>query len=131
MLDSLKHFAPSRKSVSLVPLIDIVFILLLFFLLTTAVVKDRQLSMNSQVLDTAKQVDTVYILLETEAGVISNGSNKISSSDTQELSKWLRSIGFESSYVIDVLPEVSTQAMISLLDRMRDAGATNLTINLQ
>lgn len=131
MLDSLKHFAPSRKSVSLVPLIDIVFILLLFFLLTTAVVKDRQLSMNSQVLDTAKQVDTVYILLETEAGVISNGSNKISSSDTQELSKWLRSIGFESSYIIDVLPEVSTQAMISLLDRMRDAGATNLTINLQ
>lgn len=131
MLDSLKHFAPSRKSVSLVPLIDIVFILLLFFLLTTAVVKDRQLSMNSQVLDTAKQVDTVYVLLETEAGVISNGSNKISSSDTQELSKWLRSLGFESSYVIDVLPEVSTQAMISLLDRMRDAGATNLTINLQ
>lgn len=131
MLDSLKHFAPSRKSVSLVPLIDIVFILLLFFLLTTAVVKDRQLSMNSQVLETAKQVDTVYVLLETEAGVISNGSNKISSSDTQELSKWLRSLGFESSYVIDVLPEVSTQAMISLLDRMRDAGATSLTINLQ
>lgn len=131
MLDSLKHFAPSRKSVSLVPLIDIVFILLLFFLLTTAVVKDRQLSMNSQLLETAKQVDTVYVLLETEAGVISNGSNKISSSDTQELSKWLRSIGFESSYIIDVLPEVSTQAMISLLDRMRDAGATNLTINLQ
>lgn len=131
MLDSLKHLTPSRKSVSLVPLIDIVFILLLFFLLTTAVVKDRQLSMNSQVLDTAKQVDTVYVLLETEAGVISNGSNKISSSDTQELSIWLRSIGFESSYVIDVLPEVSTQAMISLLDRMRDAGATNLTINLQ
>lgn len=131
MLDSLKHFAPGRKSVSLVPLIDIVFILLLFFLLTTAVVKDRQLSMNSQVLETAKQVDTVYVLLETEAGMISNGSNKISSSDTQELSKWLRSIGFESSYVIDVLPEVSTQAMISLLDRMRDAGATNLTIDLQ
>lgn len=131
MLDSLKHFAPSRKSVSLVPLIDIVFILLLFFLLTTAVVKDRQLSMNSQVLETAKQVDTVYVLLETEAGVISNGSNKISSSDTQELSKWLRSLGFESSYVIDVLPEVSTQAMISLLDRMRDAGASNLTINLK
>lgn len=131
MLDSLKHFAPTRKSVSLVPLIDIVFILLLFFLLTTAVVKDRQLSMNSQLLETAKQVDTVYVLLETEAGVISNGSNKISSSDTQELSKWLRSLGFESSYVIDVLPEISTQAMISLLDRMRDAGATNLTINLQ
>lgn len=131
MLDSLKHFAPSRKSVSLVPLIDIVFILLLFFLLTTAVVKDRQLSMNSQVLETAKQVDTVHVLLETEAGVISNGSNKISSSDPQELSKWLRSLGFESSYVIDVLPEVSTQAMISLLDRMRDAGATSLTINLQ
>ena len=131
MLDSLIHPPKSRKSVSLVPLIDIVFILLLFFLLTTAVVKDRQLSMSSQMLETVQQVSTVHVLLETESGLISNGTSLIASADAQELSKFLRSLGLDSSFVIDVLPEVSTQAMITLLDRMRDSGVSNLTINLE
>lgn len=130
MLNSFLRLTDKRKSVSLVPLIDIVFILLLFFLLTTTVVKDKQLTMDHRLSNSDFQAQVIEIFLETERGVFVYDDARIDSSDRGELSQWVQQIGIRSNFVVDAGPDISTQALITFLDRLNDVGVQKLTIDL-
>ncbi len=116
--------SPAKKRISLIPLIDIVFILLLFFLLTTTVVRDKQITIeSSQPVDSDMQAP-VNITLETEDGVISDGEVTVDSANRDELVQWVRTKGRNRTYSVDVSSEVSTQALIDLLDQLNKVGVT-------
>ena len=114
----------------MVPLIDIVFILLLFFILTKTVVAEKQLSLDTSKAIPSQQQETVDIWLENDAGLIIIDGLFVESSAPDELALWVEQKGQTSNYVIDIQEDVSTQGLISLLDRMKQAKATNVTIEL-
>ena len=114
----------------MVPLIDIVFILLLFFILTKTVVADKQLSLDTAKAQPSQQQETVSVWLENDEGLLVIDGLFVESADQDELDWWIRNKGTNTSYVIDIQEDVSTQGLITLLDRMKQAKASNVTIEL-
>lgn len=130
MLD-LSHYLKSKKrTVSMVPLIDIVFILLLFFILTKTVVADKQLSLDTSKAQPSQQQEVVTVWLENDEGLLIVDGLFVESADPDELSWWIQNKGIHTNYVIDIQEDVSTQGLITLLDRMKQADASNVTIEL-
>lgn len=130
MLQLSQYITRKKRPVSLVPLIDIVFILLLFFILTKTVVADKQLSLNTSKAMSSAQQETVDIWLENDEGLLVIDGLFVESSNPDELALWVEQKGQNSNYVIDIQADVSTQGLITLLDRMKQANATNVTIEL-
>ncbi|MCY3541172.1 MAG: biopolymer transporter ExbD [Gammaproteobacteria bacterium] len=130
MLD-LSHYLKSKKrTVSMVPLIDIVFILLLFFILTKTVVADKQLSLDTSRAQPSQQQELVTVWLENDEGLLIIDGLFVESADPDELSWWIQNKGINTNYVVDIHEDVSTQGLITLLDRMKQADASNVTIEL-
>lgn len=114
----------------MVPLIDIVFILLLFFILTKTVVADKQLSLDTSKAQPSQQQEVVTVWLENDEGLLIIDGLFVESADPDELSWWIQNKGIHTNYVIDIQEDVSTQGLITLLDRMKQADASNVTIEL-
>lgn len=130
MLNLSQYLKTKKRTVSLVPLIDIVFILLLFFILTKTVVADKQLSLNSLNSQSSQQQQTVDIWLENDVGLLIIDGLFVESSNPDELALWINQKGSNSNFVIDMQKDVTTQGLITLLDRMKQANATNVTVEL-
>ena len=117
-----------RRGISMVPLIDVVFILLLFFMLSTSLIKAREIPVDFPTPDSeasAQQVRVVF--LENEEGSISCDGVRFQSADFEAL----RALVAEdplAPYAVDTAGGVSTQALVSLLDRLKLAGAENLSL---
>ncbi|MYD45210.1 MAG: biopolymer transporter ExbD [Gammaproteobacteria bacterium] len=130
MLDLSHYLKSKRRTVSMVPLIDIVFILLLFFILTKTVVADKQLSLDTSRAQPSLQQETVTVWLENDEGLLVIDGLFVESADQDELAWWIQNKGVNTNYIIDIQEDVSTQGLITLLDRMKQADASNVTIEL-
>ena len=130
MLDLSNYLTTKKRTVSMVPLIDIVFILLLFFILTKTVVADKQLSLDTAKSQPSQQQETVAVWLQNDDGLLIIDGLFIESADPDELALWIQQKGQNSNYIIDMQEDVSTQGLITLLDRMKQANASNVTIEL-
>lgn len=114
-----------RKSpLSLTPLIDVVFILLLFFMLTSSFVKAEQLSLSGIVaVEHSKPVsDVVKIVLradgalQTEAGAVMSDAELASLSHSQ------------SSALLLPHTDASVQQLIDAFSRLNQIGVTAVAI---
>lgn len=122
------YFHLPRKRLSLVPLVDVVFILLLFFMLTTSLAKEKQLSVSFSSQAASIQELVIHeLVIETEDGVISIDGQELSTANSHELATWIGQ-NTNATYVVDSLPDISTQALVTVLDRLSQAGAENLVI---
>ena len=112
----------------MVPLIDVVFILLLFFMLSTSLIKAREIPVDFPTPDAEASPPQVRIIrLENEEGSFSYDGLRYLSSDFEAL-RGLIAEDPLAPYAIDTAPGVSTQALVSLLDRLKLAGADNLSL---
>jgi biopolymer transport protein ExbD len=120
--------APRRRAVSLTPLIDVVFILLLFFMLSSSFIQHRQINLP---MATASQSDPQLItrvqLLDNLGRILVDGVS-IDSENMQELTHLIqRSEG--AAFALSAEPQVSTQALIRLLDQLHNAGADKVSLS--
>lgn len=117
-----------RRGISMVPLIDVVFILLLFFMLSTSLIRAREIPVDFPTPDAEASVQQVRIIrLDTEEGSFSYEGRSYAAADFDGL----RALVAEdplAPFAIDTAPGVSTQALVSLLDRLKLAGADNLSL---
>ncbi len=112
----------------MVPLIDVVFILLLFFMLSTSLIKAREIPVDFPTPDSEPSAQQVRVIrLESEDGTISFEGLQYAASDLEAL-RSLFATDPLAPYALDTAPGVSTQALVTLLDRLNLAGATNLSL---
>ena len=112
----------------MVPLIDVVFILLLFFMLSTSLIRAREIPVDFPTPDAEASTEQVRIIrLEDEDGSLTYDGLRYHSSDVEAL-HGLVAEDPRAPYAIDTAPGVSTQALVSLLDRLKLAGAENLSL---
>jgi len=117
-----------RRAISMVPLIDVVFILLLFFMLSTDLVQGWEVPVDFPTPDSKPSDQQIRIIrLESEDGSFTHEGVLYGSSDPQALSGLIAQDP-KAPYAIDTAPGVSTQALIRLLDRLNLAGAKNLSL---
>lgn len=112
----------------MVPLIDVVFILLLFFMLSTSLIRAREIPVDFPTPDAEPSAQQVRIIrLESEDGSFTFEGLQYPGSDPEALQE-LVATDPAAPYALDTAPGVSSQALVTLLDRLNMAGARNLSL---
>jgi biopolymer transport protein ExbD len=117
-----------RRLISLTPLIDVVFILLIFFMLASNLVDWRLLEMDAPGATGNGDAMTGAWLVRVRADTLDLNAQTI---DTATLLQRVASqvdAEPEQRVLIQTGPDVSLQRLIDIIDLLRQAGASQLTL---
>ena len=120
--------APHRRLISLTPLIDVVFILLVFFMLASSLVKWQAIELGAPASATAGTPVVGSWLVRVQPEGLDLNAEAIA---TVELAGRVAArIGEDPTQriLVQPAPGVSLQRLVDVLDLLREAGATNLTL---
>lgn len=116
-----------RRAISLTPLIDVVFILLLFFMLSSTFIQWRQIDVSAPTEASGEAKPQRILTLQNDQGQFMLDGVQYHSQNRMAL-KALVSQSPEAVYIIQVEPGLRTQSMITLLDALKQAGATSVSL---
>nr|WP_067287995.1 biopolymer transporter ExbD [Marinobacterium profundum] len=116
-----------RRAISLTPLIDVVFILLLFFMLSSTFTQWRQLDLVVPGTGAATPPVLHEVRLLSGDGRFQLDGMELSLQDSQGLTQQI-SRQKDDLFVISADSGIATQALIGLLDALKAAGARQLSL---
>lgn len=118
---------PRRKqAISLTPLIDVVFILLLFFMLSSSFSQWRQIKLPASTESQQSSLEFVTVILDSDGDQFTVQGKRYQSSDINALTELIITKP-EAVFAIAVEKNGKTQALINLLDNFKKSGATNVS----
>lgn len=126
----LDGFQSRKSAISLTPLIDVVFILLLFFMLSSTFTQTKLIDFNaaSNMGSMSQQAESSrIILLPNQQALINNVSYDVTQSDFSEKLQSLAKNG--DQVTVSARPKVDVQSVISLLDQLKSTGIKNLSLS--
>lgn len=123
---------PKRKNaISLTPLIDVVFILLLFFMLTSSFVPwrivDTPLSVPSANETPAQEKENIILTLKQNDGQVWVKDYAVNLEDQAYFQTLIADYN-EGTFVIKAEEGVTLQTLMNLADRLKLNGAENVSI---
>lgn len=116
-----------RRAISLTPLIDVVFILLLFFMLSSTFIQWRQIDVSAPSQAENDVREQRLVTLVSDKGEFRLGDQTFSVADGAAIEKLIAAAP-QAVYIIKVEPGLRTQSMIDLLDAFKLAGAGSVTL---
>ena len=127
------HSAEEEESeINITPLIDIVFIMLIFFIVTATFVKETGIDVNRPDAQTAKSQDKANILIAiTEKNEIWIDRRKVDIRAVRPNIERLQAENPQGSVVIQADKRSNTETLISVMDASRQAGVFNVAIAAQ
>lgn len=112
-----------RLVISLTALIDVVFILLMFFMLTSSFVKVRSLEMQAPVASDSQETPEPELLLINRSGAISRfGGEQLAGHYQQLDAQALARLERGKAIVLVPAASVSVQALVTTLETLKAAG---------
>ncbi len=124
--------APRRRLISLTPLIDVVFILLVFFMLASSLVTWQVVELGAAAAQGDGNTLVGSWLVRVHADGLDLNAEPISEADlaARVVERVAGGIGDQADQPILVMPSpgVDLQRLVDILDRLRQAGATHLTL---
>ncbi|MGB3596283.1 ExbD/TolR family protein [Pseudomonas neustonica] len=116
-----------RRGISLTPLIDVVFILLLFFMLSSDFMHWRQISLSSANETESKPDSVELIRIESDSGELSHDGKRFALQDLAGLTA-LVAAEPDAVYAVEAVAGVKTQTLVSVLDQLHKAGADKVSM---
>ncbi len=116
-----------RRRPSLTPIIDVVFLLLVFFMLASTFNEDRKVNLLSELIYGTSQYDGNPRLIEIKSkNLLINGVE----ADDNDALKRLEQITPDLSQIIivQVLGNTSTQRMLDVIELLKSSGFSNLKV---
>ena len=123
--------AKKRKALSLTPLIDVVFILLLFFMLTSSFIKwhNMELAVSKPSTSTVQSSDQPPLLFTLdEAGDLFLRGQVYNETDNTALAQLIEE-NSDASVILLTTDQVNVQQIISTIDRLKRLGAESVSLN--
>ena len=118
-----------EAEVDMTPMLDIVFIMLIFFIVTATFVNERGLDVTRPDSDDPPESAAVTILVSiSEAGVISMEGRDIDLRAVRANVERLIAENPESSVVVQSHPLSESNLMVGVMDQARLAGAAGVSI---
>ena len=122
------------EEINLTPMLDVVFIMLIFFIVTTTFVKEVGLDVNQPDDDKPKTVDPdkksiVVRITNRDRIIIAN--RDIDKRSVRANSERLHAENPEAPVIIQPHPESTTDMMIHIMDSARQAGVYNVSLAQQ
>ncbi len=123
------HRPARKRSISLTPLIDVVFILLLFFMLTSQFVHIRQIDVSAMTSTKLQQQVSkpVVIKMLNDNGDFKWQGNLVSVTNPEKIIEIVEA-NPKAVFVIEAVKGIKTQTMIKVLDRFKQSGAQSVTL---
>ena len=118
-----------EAEINITPMLDIVFIMLIFFIVTTSFIKETGIDPNRPEAETAYKQERGNILIAVnEAGDIWMNKRKVELGQVRQLVEQAKNESPESSVVIIADQKSSTGALIDLMDQIRLGGVANISV---
>ncbi len=115
-------------TIEMAPLIDMVFILLIFYIVSTSFVQDAGVVVNRPASESARPVTTRYLPVAiTRSGTVHVAGRTIAPDEGAAVRRALRGAGV-ARVVIQADREVPTGLLLRVLDTCRSAGAESVDV---
>lgn len=116
-----------RKMISLTPLIDVVFILLLFFMLSSNFTRWHQINLQSATSSESQTPELRILKIESNQGEVSFNGSRLSMNNADSIQKFVAE-NTQATFVITVVEGIKIQVMVNLLDQLKRSGATRVSL---
>ena len=121
-----------ETAIDMTPMLDIVFIMLIFFIVTTSFVKEAGVDINRPAASTGKKTDSKSLVVAiTKDGAIYIDGNQVDVQTIRPLVEGLRAQDPESAVTVQADDASRTGALIAVMDQIRAAGVTNISVATQ
>ena len=129
MRSRLKRRGEEEAGIDMTPMLDIVFIMLIFFIVTTSFVKESGVEVNRPSAATASKKERANIMIGiTETGDIWIQKRRIDLRSVRANIEKLHAENPEGSVVIQADKGAKTGTLIQVMDQVRLAGVSNVSI---
>lgn len=118
-----------EEEINITPMLDIVFILLIFFIVTTSFIKEPGIDPQRPEAETAETRERGNILVAiSSTDTIWMNKRQVAMTDVRQLMEAAVAENPESSVIIVADERASTGAVIDLMDRVRLAGISSVAL---
>ena len=117
-----------RVRVSLTPLIDVVFILLVFFMLASSLLDWRSIEMDTAAKASAKSSKSESVIVDVRKDGIRLGAETVALDTLTERLRRRVEKTPNQRVLVKPAPGVVLQDAIIVLDRLSEAGVTNMSL---
>ena len=118
-----------EAGIDLTPMLDVVFIMLIFFIVTTSFVKESGIQVNRPSASTAQKEERANILVAiTEAGEVWMQKRKVDVRSVRAHIERMRAEAPEGSVVIQADKASKNGLLVDVMDQIRAAGVTNISL---
>lgn len=126
------HSVEEEGEINLTPMLDVVFIMLIFFIVTTSFVKEAGVEVNQPSAETTQRQDKNNILIAiTPTGEIWIDKQQVDVRAVRANVQRLRAQSPDSAVVIQADTEARTGILVKVMDQVRLAGVENVAIAAQ
>lgn len=116
-------------AIDMTPMLDIVFIMLIFFIVTTSFVKESGIDVNRPQASTAQKKSRAHIMVAiSEANEIWIQKRRIDIRSVRPNIERLKAEAPEGGVVIQADKGSKTGLLVQVMDQIRLAGVTNISI---
>ncbi|MEQ9010123.1 biopolymer transporter ExbD [Algiphilus sp.] len=125
-----RHSQPSEDSgIDLTPMLDVVFIMLIFFIVTTTFVREAGINVNRPSAQTAERMDeqTILVAISSENEIYIDGRQVGINGLRAEIER-LKGQSPDATVVVQADREAGAGIMVQVMDQARLAGARNVSV---
>ena len=126
-----RHRRDDEAEINITPMLDIVFIMLIFFIVTTSFVKEKGLDVSrpQQAKSPPKEVDKGPIVVKIDSNsIISIKGRIIERNAVQANLERERAERPQSPMIIASHPDADTEALVAILDSANTVGIANISV---
>ena len=121
--------APEETELDMTPMLDIVFIMLIFFIVTTSFVKESGVTVSTPQADTAAQQENANIFIAiTESGEVWVDRRPVDPRSVRAIVARLHADNPEGSVIIQADENAATGMLVEVMDQVRLAGVEGIAI---
>ena len=118
-----------ETELDMTPMLDIVFIMLIFFIVTTSFVKESGVTVSTPQAETASQQESANIFIAiTETGEVWIDRRPVDSRAVRAIVARLHADNPEGSVIIQSDEDASTRMLVEVMDQVRLAGVEGIAI---
>lgn len=111
------------------PMLDIVFIMLIFFIVTSSFVKTAGIEINPPSASSAEQQDNVNIFIAiSDTGAVWLDNREVDIRSVRSLVSRLHADSPDSAVVIQADKNSKTDHLMQVMDQVRQAGVSNVAV---
>ena len=120
---------PEETELDMTPMLDIVFIMLIFFIVTTSFVKESGVTVSSPQAETASQQENVNIFIAiTAGGEVWIDRRPVDPRSVRAIVARLHADNPEGSVIIQSDENASTGMLVDVMDQVRLAGIEAIAV---